>query len=105
MAARVLGTNMAHGKTKTNMASLILKSFFGHSFLDILKIRNITSFYSVSYGPLSHVRSRKSCEAFKRVYTCSWQNMCKEIFISNYQPRPVAALSGSGKYKKMTGSR
>ena len=33
-----------------------------------------------------------------------WQNMCKEILISNYQPSPGAALSGSDKYKKMTGS-
>ena len=26
--------------------------------------------------------------------------MCKEILILNYQPRPVTALSGSGKHKK-----
>ena len=66
LAAPILGTNMSHGKTKMNKASLILKSFFGHSFLYILKIQNITSFYSVSCGPLSHVRSRQKLRSFQR---------------------------------------
>ena len=36
LAVRVLGTNMAHGTTKTNTTSLILQSFFSHTILDIL---------------------------------------------------------------------
>ena len=45
LAARVLGTNTAHGKTKTNMAySLILKRFFGHSESKAVKKGKITLF-------------------------------------------------------------
>ena len=68
LATCVLGTNMAHGKTK-NMAFLILKSFFRHSFSDILKIRNITSFYSLSCGPLSHLRSRQELRSLTNKFT------------------------------------
>ena len=54
------------------MASLILKRFYCQSFSDILKIRNISSFYSVSCGPLNHLRSRLSNEfTFVTQSSCS----------------------------------
>ena len=63
-----LGTNMARGKTKTNMVFLILRRFFCQSFTDMLKIPNISIFYSVSCGPLSHVRSRQKLRSLTSLH-------------------------------------
>ena len=70
LAERILVTNMVHGKTKTNMASLILRSFFCQSFSDILK------FNSVSFGPLSHVRSRQKLQSLSNEFTHVTRSSC-----------------------------
>ena len=76
MGARILSANMVHGKTKTNMASLILRRFFCQSFSDILKMRKISSFYSVSCGLLSHVRSRQKLRSLSNEFTHVTRSFC-----------------------------
>ena len=75
------------------MAFLILRRFFLPEFFrHIIKIRNISSLYGVSCGPLSHVRSRQKLRSLSYGFTHVTRSSCscllRHFNFEREQPAP-----------------
>ena len=87
---------VSRSKTKTNMASLILRRFFCQKFSDIIKIRRINSLYGVSCGPFSHVRSKQKLRSLSYEFTHITRSSCscllRHFNFEREQPAPKLPL-------------